>query len=188
MDLPQIALPLIDSTIISAIIVGIPTTILTIITYFYMTETRKIRKGSQEPNFSIAPTTFVLGGTFYRLLLLNSGQTAKSIYVDCSWKKSTANTTTSKNFYIISLSSTSRSILDEVPIAEIIQNKDMLTIKIKCKDSKNEDFEDKLIIDFDELTKENRVIAFQSDSDERVIRAIEKIESKLGDIVRKLKS
>jgi hypothetical protein len=170
----------IDPIIISAIIVGIPTSILAIITYLYMDETRKIRKVTQEPNFSIAPTTYTLGGTFHRLLLLNSGQTAKFINVNCNWSKTEQDGEDSKKFYIVSLGSKSRAILDGIPIASIVQNNSVLIVQIKCKDAKNEDFEDKLTIDFGKLTKENQVIAYQDDSDERVVRALGSIERTLG--------
>ncbi|MBM3911126.1 MAG: hypothetical protein FJ356_05705 [Thaumarchaeota archaeon] len=182
MDLSQL-----DPTIISAIIVGIPTSILTIITFLYMHETRLIRKSVYEPNFSISPITYMIAeDQIHQLALINSGQTAKAIEVNCEWTKVVHKEKTFHNYYIVSLGSNDTSILYEIPISDIVKAKGVLTMQIKCKDSRNKDYITILDLDFEKIEKQNMTIAYQRDNQSKISTELYEIRRALQDIERKL--
>jgi hypothetical protein len=95
--------------------VAIATVALAIITYFYMRETRLIRVIGQKPNFSLEP----YGSNLVGLYIINSGQHASDIFIDCTGGKF------SQKFHILSLGRDTRALLYNVPIAELIDRGDL---------------------------------------------------------------
>jgi hypothetical protein len=67
-------------------IVGVATVALALITRSYVNETRLIRKAGQNPSFSLEPSLYAIGGRFYFLYLVNTGQTASNIRLNCWWE------------------------------------------------------------------------------------------------------
>ena len=129
-----------------------------------MRETRLIRLSAQRPSFSFEPTTYALGGTFYQINLVNYGQVANNIHVECTWEetKDTETTIKMKKFFVMSLSNQGRATLHDIPIAEIVDKGQKLTLKIKCKDARGEDFEPApLEINFQEINKEDETVAYE---------------------------
>ncbi len=176
-----------DPIIISAIIVGIPTTILAIITYLYMNETKLIRKTSSDPNFSIAPETYVfMENTIHEVSLINSGQTAKAIQVKCNWSKTDDEKKTSHNYYIVSLGSNDKASLHEIPISKLVENKGKISIEIICKDSRNNNYENKLEIDFEDISKRGFTIAYQHDNKSSITKSLRDISYELRSIERSI--
>lgn len=168
-----------DSTIISAIIVGIPTAILAILTFFYMWETRRMRKNQERPNFALEPTMYSIGGDFHRLALINEGQTANDLKIDVSWDEQKSE---NLKLYCISLSKGSMMYLDKVPIGEIKKSNKKIIVNISCKDTSGKNYNTKLMIDFSIITKDGRDVAFQYDSDQSITNSLSAIERALRDI------
>lgn len=164
----------IDSTIVSAIIVGVPTAILAGITYKYMVETKRIREATQLPNFSIEPATYLVGGSFIFLNLVNSGRSATNIDVECSWGK-TNHLDHSKRFHVISLSTNGRANLD-VPMTDIMKEKYCLKVDITCKDITMKEYKTSFDFNFDRIDSE---LAYQHDPLERIAQALSEIKNKL---------
>jgi len=63
-----------------------------------------------------------------------------------------------KKFYVMSL-----SILDDVPIADIVNKGDSLLLTLTCKDARGETYSTKFDIDFQTISLENRKLAYQYD-------------------------
>jgi hypothetical protein len=63
----------------------------------------------------VEPSLYVLGGQFLLLDLVNKGQTATEIRVDCKWDGSV------KKFYIVSLNTGGRARLEGISIQDIVQ-------------------------------------------------------------------
>jgi len=177
----------IDPIILSAIIVGIPTTVLAFITYLYMHETKLIRKSTYDPNFSISPISYILQeNRIDQLSLVNSGQTAKDIKVHCVWNKVEKDGKKDHKYYIVSLGSNDNSILYEIPISELVKEKGKLTVKIDCKDSRNKKYKTSLEIDFEKISNENMTIAYQHDNQSKIIHALEEIATNIKSIEYKM--
>lgn len=165
-DLSQLA------NYLPALITAVSSAVLAIVTYVYLNETKLIREATHHPSFVLAPTLYTIGGQFHRLLLVNNGQVASDIRVDCSWGGST------KEFYILSLGNQGRANLD-IPIADIVSSGHELSVAIGCLDARGEEYKTQLRIPFDELKTENRATIYQYDPNESLLDALEKIEHKL---------
>jgi hypothetical protein len=103
-------------------------------------EAALIRKTAQNPSFSLEPTLYTIGGTFHYLLLINTGQNATNINVDCLWNEES-------KFFILSLSNQGRAVLTDVPIAKIVEE-GKLSIVIICKYANNKNFSTRFNLDF----------------------------------------
>jgi len=166
----------------------VSTGILALITFFYFRETRKIRRLGHQPSFSLEPHTWTLGGTAHVLNLVNSGEAASNIDIDCFWEQTvevkpdteptkpdteptkpvpikieTKRESRTKKFFVMSLGTNGRARLDGIPIGHFMNNGGELTIKIQCNDSIQEPFEIELTFDFDSVKKNDRTLAFQYD-------------------------
>lgn len=155
---------------ISAIAVAIGTAALAIITYIYMVETKKIRIAGQEPVFSVEPVQNSLVG----LWIINSGQTAGSIYVDCRAG------TFAQKFYILSLGNQGRALLDNLPLSEVINDKQELYLVVDCKDSKGEMYRSEIKIDFAKIINEERTVARQETALGKIANSAEEIAKKVA--------
>jgi hypothetical protein len=63
----------------------------------------------------------------------------------------------------MSLSNQGLATLHDIPIAEIVDKGQKLTLKIKCNDARGEDFEPApLEINFQEINKKDVTVAYQS--------------------------
>jgi len=135
----------------------IVTLILAILTGYYAYETYRIRRNTERPSFSFGPAGFTVAGKLIDVHIVNAGQTAADIRMDCSWSES------SKKFYIMSLGSNGTVFFppSEVPIMNIIDKKDKLKVEIKCKDIRNKKYHSVLEVDFGITGKEGRHELFQ---------------------------
>jgi hypothetical protein len=68
-----------------------------------------------------------------------------------------------KKFYVMSLSTEGSAILDDVPIADIVNKGDSLLLTLTCKDARDETYSTKFDIDFQTISLENRKLAYQYD-------------------------
>lgn len=170
-----------DSTIVSAIIVGIPTAILAILTFFYMWETRKMRQNQERPNFALEPTTYSIGGDIHRLALINEGQTANDLKIDVSWGEQEQE---KLKLYCISLSKGSMMYLEKIPLGEIKQNNKKISVKITCKDTNGKNYNSELALDFAKIIKDSREVAFQYDSDQSVTNSLSSISREISSMER----
>ena len=161
---------------ILTIIDAISTAVLAVITYFYAKETGLIRKTAQHPNFSLQPTLYTsesndnnkTGKSSSALLtelnLINNGLPANDIRLDCSWvgKNSSESSSVSvRKFYIMSLSNNGNSILDGVPIQDIINEGQHLLVSLICKDTKGEVYSTRFDMDFQTINSESRKVAYE---------------------------
>jgi hypothetical protein len=162
----------------STLVVAIATLVLAAITAYYAWETRLIRKIGQIPSFSLEPTLYSLGGRFYRLLVVNTGQAATNIVIECKWENE------SKSFYILSLSHEGRALLEGLPIARIVENKSKLFVNISCQYAKSKTFTTKINIDFAEKLKANSSVAYQYNHTGNISDTLEEIRRSLDHLTR----
>jgi len=175
-----------NNLVIATIVLAIVTGVLSLITYLYMKETRLMRKLSQSPSFSLEPSMYVLGGTFFQLNIVNTGAIGKNIEIDCMWKKNGETTENRKRIYVLSLSPHGRVPLYNIPIAEIVKDQ-FLSITIKCEDSRGEEYTEILEKDFSKVTTNGREIGFQFDSNNVIKKSLDDIARALKDVERKIK-
>lgn len=175
-----------NSLVIATIVLAIVTSILALLTGLYWNETRLTRKIAQTPSFTLEPFLYSIGGSFNWIYLVNTGQTAKNIEVDVLWRKNDTTQSDSKKYFILSLGKDGRSNLHDVPIQEIIENKNILNVKIKCKDAKNDDFEETLQFNFSEIIKNDRQLGFQFDPLLRMANSLNDIQREIGSIKSEL--
>jgi hypothetical protein len=69
-----------------AIVNGIATSVLVIVTALQMLEARKLRLESVRPNLSLEPAEFNLGGGFIMVKLVNGGVVARDIEIDVNYR------------------------------------------------------------------------------------------------------
>lgn len=168
--------------VVATIVLAIVTAVLAGVTWKLAKESGLMRKISQNPSFALEPTLYSLGGTFHMMNIINTGAIAKNIRIDCKWNKSGDDAHAKiKRFYILSLSMNGRARFEDVPIEEIIKNKEKLTVHITCKDSRDEEYTQTLDEDFSKLTADGREIGYQFDMDAN-------ISSSLSDIARNIRS
>jgi hypothetical protein len=160
---------------ILTIIDAVSTAVLAVITYFYAKETGLIRKTAQHPNFSLQPTLYTSESNnnntdqassafLTKLNLINNGLPANDIRLDCSWvgKNSPQSTPVNiKKFYIMSLSNNGNSILNGVPIQDIINEGQHLLVSLTCKDTKGELYSTSFDMDFQTINSESRKVAYE---------------------------
>jgi hypothetical protein len=161
---------------ILTIIDAISTAVLAVITYFYAKETGLIRKTAQHPNFSLQPTLYTSesdginrtdkssSAMLTRLNLINNGLPANDIRLDCSWvenKSSKGSSVSVRKFYIMSLSNNGNSILNGVPIQDIINDGQHLIVSLTCKDTKGELYSTSFDMDFQTINSESRNVAYE---------------------------
>jgi len=170
----------IDAVSIGTITVAVATAVLAGITYFYMRETRLMRTSAERPIFSLEPTLYVIGGRFYFLHLVNTGNTGNEIYINCSWKDGI------KRFFVLSLGAGGRAFLNDIPIADIVEKKMKLSIVINCKDSRNNPYSQTLDIDFENYLDNDRKLAYQFDYLANMVETLDDIKKELRDIDRSL--
>lgn len=160
---------------ILTIIDAVSTAVLAVITYFYAKETGLIRKTAQHPNFSLQPTLYTSESNsnntdqassafLTKLNLINNGLPANDIRLDCSWvgKNSPQSTPVNiRKFYIMSLSNNGNSILNGVPIQDIINEGQHLLVSLTCKDTKGEVYSTRFDMDFQTINSESRKVAYE---------------------------
>lgn len=156
------------------VIVGLATLALAIITAKYVQETRLIRIAGQSPSFSLEPNLYVLGGQFLFLDLVNTGQAASRISLDCSWPNG------SKKFYILSLGNQGRTFLNDIPIAGIVHSRWKLTIDISCFDARNKPYTTKLEPDFGKDKDADTVVSYQSSHLGNIVEGMGEIKKVLN--------
>ncbi len=72
--------------------------------------------------------------------------------------------------------------MHNVPIAEIAANREMLTVKIKCKDARGEDYEiSPLQIDFEKIANDSESVAYQFSELRPIQHELEKIRHTIED-------
>ncbi len=172
----------------ATIALSITTAVLAVLTGFYWKETRLQRKISQTPSFTLEPFLYSLGGNFDWIYLVNTGQTAKNVEVDVSWGKNVREYVNYKKYFILSLGKDGRSHLDSIPIEEIIKEKKTLIVKIKCKDAKNDNFNETLHFDFADVSMDDRQLGYQFDPMLRIANAIEDITQNIRSLGNELRS
>lgn len=90
------------------------------------------------------------------MYLINTGQTATDIRIDCSWTRHT------KKLYVVSLSTNGYAYLPEVRIDNIAEKEDKLTLEITCIDSTGKKYTvPKIEIDLGQIKKEGRQLTYQ---------------------------
>lgn len=131
----------------------IATFVLAGLTGYYAMETYRIRRNTERPSFSFGSMGFTVGGKLMNLHIINTGQTASDVRIDCYWAGG------SKKYYVMSLGSNGLVILppSEVPVMEITDNGE----KIKCKDIRRKRFSSIIEMDFGIMKKEDREQLFQ---------------------------
>ncbi|MBN1761741.1 MAG: hypothetical protein JW878_01505 [Methanomicrobia archaeon] len=146
------------------------TVILVIITGLYLWETRKIRLESARPIFSLRP------GVTDERYLINTGRLAKDVNVDV---KSSANE--DKSFFVSSFDS-GQEIDLETDFEQIKKDKGFVKVELKFNDGYNRERKDSISVDFKQLSKEEREIAFsfspKEDHIEKIAWSLERIERK----------
>jgi hypothetical protein len=127
-----------------------------------MKETRLIRLPAQIPNFLLEPATYALGGGFFQVNLVNYAQAASNIHVESTWGKKDAPGSTTLKFLILSLSNRGHADLHSIPIAQIVASREILTVKITCRDTCGEHFKiSPLLIHFENIANHNETVAYQ---------------------------
>jgi hypothetical protein len=169
-----------DAVSIGTIAVAIATVVLAVITYFYMRETRLMRKSAEKPSFSLEPTLYVIGGQFYFLHLVNTGHTGSEIHVNCSWEDKT------KKFFILSLGTNGRAFLHDIPIAEIVEKKLKISVNIRCKDSRNNPYKQDLEIDFKTYLDTDTKVAYQFNYLGNMVETLDEIRKELRNVDKSL--
>lgn len=71
----------------SLIVTAITTSVLVVITALQMREARKVRLELVRPSLSLEPSLFNLDGGFIRLLLANTGMTARNVEINVTYKE-----------------------------------------------------------------------------------------------------
>lgn len=132
-----------------------------------------IRIAGQNPSFSLEPTLYTLGGQFHFVYLVNTGQTASDIRLNCNWE------TGSKKFYILSLGNQARAFLHGIPIAEIVEKKQKLSVDITCKDARNEPYSSKIPVDFNNVLDDNMIVSYQFNYLGNIVDNLEDIRKRL---------
>lgn len=148
---------------------------LSIITFYYLRETRLIRKVSETsllPSFSFIPDSWSMSGGFNSLNIINTGGIAREISLD--FKTTIESEQKDHKFYIVSLNQNALSNIPRYDISQI--NK--LKVEISCKDINNKAFKETLSIDFEEIKKQNQEIIYQSDPLYSISETLKKIERK----------
>ena len=162
---------------VATIVVAVSTATLSIITFVYMWETRRIRIGSELPSFSLEPSTYILGGGFLGMDLVNTGQTATDIRLDCSWEDM------SKKLYVVSLGTRGHAPLHDIPIPAILQNGAKLSVNISCKDVRGHPYKaPKMEMDFGVVKSENRQVTYQYNPLESTSHSLKEIVTELRNI------
>lgn len=182
-----------------AIVVTVATAVLAVITLFYMLETRRLRittdnmlKTSQQPSFALEPSQYlssigeIPGEKFLRLNLVNHGQTATDIIARCIWLPDSNSAGSSKDFYVISLAKDGYAGLD-VPVEEIVRDRLLLKIEIKCKDAGGNDYSTVITNGLDKIRGTNTKMAYQNNYWFTIYDALDRISDRLGNIERKIK-
>ena len=96
--------------------------------------------------------------------LINNGLPANDIRLDCSWvesKSSKGSSVSVRKFYIMSLSNNGNSILNGVPIQDIINDGQHLLVSLTCKDTKGELYSTSFDMDFQTINSESRNVAYE---------------------------
>jgi hypothetical protein len=130
-------------------------------------ETKKARIQAQLPIFAVEPGDFLwlLGESmprdFSKLNLVNHGQTATDITVECSWLENAESAGSGRTFYILSLARNGFARLD-LPTEEIVRKSLLLRVRIKCKDASGKDYETVITNGFDKIKGTSTKIAYQN--------------------------
>ncbi len=164
-----------DSLELSPLWVSIFTsTILGVITLFYLRETRRISIEAQRPSLGIEPTLFDLSGLFGALKLRNTGALAKNLSIDISNPKG------DEKWYVPSLSRDMSVRIFSQSIEEMQKNGTTLSVKVCYQDSASKKLSVDFTIDFAKLKTEVRKIVYQSDSLEEIVEKLRMIEQYLS--------
>lgn len=181
-----------------AVTATLGTSLLTFISGLYIIETRRLRKeaetarlASQQPIFTLEPSQFLLsmrgplGGEFMRINLMNHGQPATDIFARCTWRESETSEASSQDFYIVSLAKGGYAGLD-IPVNEIVNNRYLLKVEIKCKDAIGKYYETTVTNSFNEIRGTTIHLAYQNNYLQAQRDAFDRIVYKLGDIEGKI--
>jgi hypothetical protein len=134
--------------ILSSVILAAGTIALVVVTGYYAKETKRLRRIAELPSFALRPSAVTLSGDLFNMYLVNTGQTATDIRIDCTWSGET------KKIYIVSLSTNGYAYLPHVPVGPIASKGDKLTLDITCKDSGGNEYAvPKIEVDFDKIKK-----------------------------------
>ncbi len=156
---------------------------LSIITYFYLNETRAIRKVTELsvlPAFSLIPDTWDLGGGFQFFEIINSGGNAKEISIDIRTVETSAQS--EFKFYILSLNKNGTALIPTTNLPGVISNEGSFSLNISCKDINNEEFKDTLTLDFATIKKQDREIVYQTDPLNSIAESLKWIKNNLNNI------
>jgi len=153
------ALPNLDPLWVTAIataVSGAVTTVLAIITWFYMRAAKTISVEAQRPSFGLEPTFYTLGGGFHQLRLKNSGAVAKELKIDVTDSKGTT------YWYAPSLSHDAYILL-QTDVDEASNLGKAITVTVRYKDGKGTELETTLDLDFAKMFAEKRKALYQGD-------------------------
>lgn len=160
-----------------AIATALSAAALSIITFFYLLETQRLRKIAERPSFALEPSKFSLDTSFALIWLVNTGQAASDISVDCHWASG------QHKFYVMSLGTHCRARLDGVPVQQIVRNHEILNIDVSCRTVSGRKFLATLTANFEHATKDGRTIAYQTS----VAQTLSQDLDRIGDEIAKRK-
>jgi hypothetical protein len=132
------------------------TCVLVVITAYYAWETRRMRLESAKPCFSLRTGIYTISGTALGLYLVNGGKVAKDVKIDVKQDKGITNL-----YYAPSIANGEEVTLDAVP-EEARKRNGWIEVSLSFKDGYGRDLKESLKLDFTELSKEKRIVAYRS--------------------------
>lgn len=166
-----------------ALVNGMLTVALVIISALHMVEAKKMRLESAKPVFSIQPADYFAGAeTFMTLHLMNSGGTAKDVRIDVSYKNF------KQQLYNSSIGTNERAPILFQSNPPFPKAGGVVKVKVECKDSYGIKHSEKLTINFNSLIKENRKMSYILSPLDLIARHLKNIEWKLRDIEHKIQT
>lgn len=102
-----------DPIVLASVVLAVGTIALVGVTLYYAIETKRIRRATELPSFSLEASMVIISGQVFHMDLINTGSSVTEVRIDCSWSGG------NKRFYAISLSTNGHISLNDVPIPQL---------------------------------------------------------------------
>jgi hypothetical protein len=135
------------------------TIVFAAITGYYSYETRKMRQEALRPNLSLRTGMYTMGG-IHELVLRNTGAVAKDVDIDI--EKGVKGGPTTKEALFVPSFDRSQEVSLITDLDSIRREDGFVNVSLSFKDASNMKLTETLSIDFADLTKRGRKIAFQT--------------------------
>lgn len=138
----------------------IVTIVFAAVTGYYAYETRKMRQEAILPKLSLRTGMYTYGGGFDELILRNTGAVARDIDIDI--ERGMKGGQTMKEALFVPSLDTSQEVSLITDLDSIRRYNGFVSVRLSFKDASNRKLTETLSIDFADVARRGRKIAFQT--------------------------